>query len=136
MSLHSGTVGGRDDTDILPRAAPPRIISPMFERFTVTNVMTPRGSVCVRVGGSGPPVLVLHGYPETHLMWHAVAQARAERFPVIAAALPGYGASSRPPVTDDHAGHAKRALAADFVAAMRELGHGSFALVGHDRGGR
>ena len=108
----------------------------MFEGFTAIDVETPRGRVHARSGGSGPPLLVLHGYPETHLMWHAVAPALAERFTVVAPDLPGYGYSFRPPVTDDHAGHSKRALAADLVAAMDALGHASFAVVGHDRGGR
>jgi len=108
----------------------------MFEGFTAIDVETPRGRVHARSGGSGPPLLVLHGYPETHLMWHAVAPALAERFAVVAPDLPGYGDSFRPPVTDDHAGHSKRALAADLVAAMDALGHASFAVVGHDRGGR
>ena len=108
----------------------------LFDGFAVTDVETPRGSVRARVGGSGPPVLLLHGWPETHLMWHAVAPRLAERFTVVAPDLPGYGDSFRPAVTSDHAGHAKRALAADLVAAMAELGHATFALAGHDRGGR
>ena len=69
-------------------------------------------------------------------MWHSVAPTLAERFSVVAADLPGYGESFRPPVTEDHASHSKRALAADLVAAMSELGYGSFAVAGHDRGGR
>jgi haloacetate dehalogenase len=108
----------------------------MFEAFDTIDVDTPRGRIHARAGGSGPPVLLLHGYPETHLMWHPVAPALAERFTVVAADLPGYGDSFRPPVTADHAAHAKRALAADLVDAMRALGHESFAVVGHDRGGR
>jgi haloacetate dehalogenase len=108
----------------------------LFEGFAVRDVETPRGLVRARVGGSGPPVLLLHGYPETHLMWHAVAPELAERFTVVAADLPGYGDSFRPPVTEDHAGHAKRALAADLVAAMARLGYDAFAVAGHDRGGR
>jgi haloacetate dehalogenase len=108
----------------------------LFDGFVVTDVETPRGTVRARVGGSGPPVLLLHGWPETHLMWHAVAPRLAERFTVVAPDLPGYGDSFRPPVTDDHAGHSKRALAADLVAAMAELGHATFAVAGHDRGGR
>jgi haloacetate dehalogenase len=108
----------------------------MFEGFTAIDVETPRGRVHARSGGSGPPLLVLHGYPETHLMWHPVAPALAERFTVVAPDLPGYGDSFRPPVTDDHGGHSKRALAADLVAAMGALGHAAFAVVGHDRGGR
>ncbi len=88
------------------------------------------------VGGSGPPLLVLHGYPETHLMWHAAAPLLARSFTVVAADLPGYGDSFRPPVSDDHAAYAKRALAADLAAAMAALGHETFAVAGHDRGGR
>jgi len=102
----------------------------------MTSIDTPRGQVFAQIGGSGPPLLLLHGYPETHLMWHAVAPRLAERFTVVAPDLPGYGASFLPPVTEDHAGHAKRALAADLVAAMAALGHDSFAVAGHDRGGR
>jgi haloacetate dehalogenase len=108
----------------------------LFEGFEVTDVETPRGTIRVRVGGSGQPLLLLHGYPETHLMWHAVAPRLAERFRVVAADLPGYGDSFRPPVSEDHAAHGKRALAGDLVAAMARLGHETFAVAGHDRGGR
>jgi haloacetate dehalogenase len=100
------------------------------------HVDTPRGTVHVAIDGDGPPLLLLHGFPQTHLMWHAVAPQLASRFTVIAADLPGYGASFRPPVTTDHAAHSKRALAADLVAAMDALGHTEFAVVRHDRGGR
>jgi haloacetate dehalogenase len=100
------------------------------------DVETPRGSIRARVGGSGPPLLLLHGFPETHLMWHAVAPRLAEDFTVVAADLPGYGNSFHPLVSEDHAAHAKRALAADLVAAMAGLGHGAFAVAGHDRGAR
>ena len=108
----------------------------LFEGFEVADVATPRGQVRARIGGSGPPLLVLHGFPETHLMWHAVAPVLAERFTVVAADLPGYGDSFRPRPSDDHVSHSKRALAADMVAAMRVLGHDTFNLAGHDRGGR
>jgi haloacetate dehalogenase len=108
----------------------------LFNGFDEVRIPTPRGPVLAVVGGTGPPVLLLHGYPETHLMWHAVAPALAGRFTVVAADLPGYGASFRPDVTGDHAGHGKRALARDLVAAMGALGHGGFAVAGHDRGGR
>jgi haloacetate dehalogenase len=108
----------------------------LFSGFDEVRIDTPRGPVLARVGGTGPPLLLLHGYPETHLMWHAVAPALAARFAVVVADLPGYGASFRPPVTADHAGHAKRALAGDLVAAMAALGHDAFAVAGHDRGGR
>jgi haloacetate dehalogenase len=108
----------------------------LFDGFAIRDLETPRGNVRVRVGGSGPPVLLLHGYPETHLMWHAVAPPLAERLTVVAADLPGYGDSFRPPVSEDHAAHSKRALAEDLVAAMARLGHETFAVAGHDRGGR
>jgi haloacetate dehalogenase len=108
----------------------------LFDGFEVTDVATPRGSVRARVGGSGPPLLLLHGYPQTHLMWHAVAPRLAEHFRVVAADLPGYGDSFRPPVSADHTPHSKRALAGDLVAAMAALGHPAFRVAGHDRGGR
>ena len=107
-----------------------------FEGFDTIDVETSRGMVHARAGGTGPPLLLLHGWPQTHLMWHAVAPSLAERFSVVVADLPGYGASFRPPPSDDHAAHSKRTLAADLVAAMAALGHASFAVAGHDRGGR
>jgi haloacetate dehalogenase len=88
------------------------------------------------VGGSGPPLLLLHGYPQSHLMWHAVAPVLAERHTVVAADLAGYGASLRPAPAADHVPHSKRALALDQVEAMAALGFDRFAVAGHDRGGR
>jgi haloacetate dehalogenase len=108
----------------------------LFEGFESRDVQAPRGTVHVRMAGSGPPLLLLHGYPQTHLMWHAVAPRLAERFSVVVADLPGYGDSFRPPVTDDHSSHSKRAMADDLIAAMGALGHDAFAVAGHDRGGR
>lgn len=108
----------------------------MFEGFDAVDVDTPRGAIHARVGGSGPPLLLLHGFPETHAMWAPVAGALAGSFTVVAADLPGYGASFRPPVAKDHVPHSKRAWAADLVAAMTSLGFGAFAVAGHDRGGR
>ena len=108
----------------------------MFEEFAEHDLPTRRGVIHARVGGSGPPVLLLHGYPQTHLMWRAVAERLSERFTVVAADLPGYGASFRPTPAVDHEPHSKRALARDLVQAMTLLGHESFAVAGHDRGGR
>ena len=88
------------------------------------------------MGGSGPPLLLLHGYPESHLMWHAAAPVLAERHTVVAADLAGYGASFRPAPAADHVPHGKRAMAADQVEAMAALGFERFAVAGHDRGGR
>lgn len=92
--------------------------------------------IAMRIGGSGPPLLLLHGYPQTHEIWHAVAPQLAQKFTVVAADLPGYGGSEPPPVATDHAPHSKRAWAARFVAAMAELGFERFAVCGHDRGAR
>jgi haloacetate dehalogenase len=88
------------------------------------------------VGGAGPPLLLLHGHPQTHITWRKVAPRLAERFTVIASDLRGYGDSSKPEGGADHIGYSKRAMAADQVAMMRAFGHERFGLVGHDRGGR
>ncbi|TFV45153.1 alpha/beta hydrolase [Blastococcus sp. TF02A-35] len=88
-----------------------------------------------RVGGEGPPVVLLHGHPRTHTTWHRVApQLAAAGRTVVCPDLRGYGRSSKPPTTADHAPYSKRALAGDVVALMRGLGHERFAVVGHDRG--
>ncbi len=108
----------------------------MFEGFSQQRVATGGAEIAVWQGGSGPPVLLLHGYPQTHVMWHAIAPVLAERFTVVAPDLRGYGDSSKPPGDADHATYSKRALAADQVEVMQALGYERFALVGHDRGGR
>jgi haloacetate dehalogenase len=109
----------------------------VFEGFATHELPTERGTIHARVGGSGPPLLLLHGYPETHLMWHGVAQLLVDGgFTVVVADLPGYGDSLRPAPSDDHAPHSKRAMALDLVQAMSELGFDRFAVAGHDRGGR
>jgi len=106
----------------------------MFEGFALDRVDTGEAVLRVRHGGSGPPVLLLHGHPRTHATWHRVAPLLAERFTVICPDLRGYGESSKPPTTADHAPYSKRAMAADCVALMRILGHDRFCLAGHDRG--
>jgi len=93
-------------------------------------------SIFVRCGGSGPPVLLLHGFPQTHAMWHAVAPILAERCAVVCADLRGYGRSGCPPSSPDHAPYSKRTMAADMVQVMARLGHQRFTVAGHDRGGR
>src|SRR5262245_1289641 len=108
----------------------------MFETFTSANVDVGDTTIFIRRRGTGPPLLLLHGFPETHLMWHRVAPALAETFTVICADLRGYGASGTPPSTPDHAPYAKRALARDMVAMMEQQGFRQFFLAGHDRGGR
>ena len=90
----------------------------------------------VRAGGSGPPLLLLHGYPETHLAWGLVAGELARHFTVVAPDLRGYGDSSKPPPVPGHESYGKRAMAQDCIGLMREFGFDSFDVAGHDRGGR
>lgn len=108
----------------------------MFEGFDSGTIDTGEVSIHYRRGGSGPPLLLLHGYPETHVMWHRVAPELARRFTVVAPDLRGYGDSAKPPGGADHAAYAKRVMAADQVAVMRALGFERFRIVGHDRGAR
>jgi haloacetate dehalogenase len=99
-------------------------------------VDTPETSIFARWGGHGPPLLLLHGFPETHLMWRKVAPLLTRDFTVVCADLRGYGQSGCPPSTPDHAPYTKRAMARDMVALMMHLGFPSFFVAGHDRGGR
>ena len=109
----------------------------MFEGFTQRRIATGGAEINLRIGGEGPPLLLLHGYPQTHAMWHAVAPGLVRSgFTVVCPDLPGYGESSKPPSTADHEPYSKRAMARDLVAAMAALGFDRFAVVGHDRGGR
>jgi haloacetate dehalogenase len=107
-----------------------------FEGFTLETIPVPGGHLRVRRGGSGPPLLLLHGNPQTHAMWHRVAPILARRFTVICPDLRGYGGSFKPDATPDHAPYAKRAMAADMVALMSALGHERFLVGSHDRGAR
>ncbi|HQR12054.1 MAG TPA: alpha/beta hydrolase [Casimicrobiaceae bacterium] len=109
--------------DLFPGFAPKRI------RAAGTEIH------CV-VGGAGPPVLLLHGYPQTHAMWHKVAPALAREYTVVCADLRGYGDSGKPASGDTHAAYSKRAMAQDMVEVMSGLGFARFRLAGHDRGGR
>ena len=108
-----------------------------FPGFTLEHVPVPGGgTIRLRRGGSGPPLLMLHGNPQTHAMWHAVAPALARRFTVVCPDLRGYGGSLKPDATPDHAPYAKRAMAQDFVEVMQKLGHETFMVASHDRGSR
>lgn len=108
----------------------------LFHGFRLTTLDAGGVHLRARVGGDGPPLLLLHGNPQTHLMWHAVAPVLARQFTVVAPDLTGYGRSTKPASSPDHAAYAKRAMARDQVAAMRSLGFERFAVAGHDRGGR
>jgi haloacetate dehalogenase len=108
----------------------------MFEGFESSMVDTGETTIRARRGGSGPPLLLLHGYPQTHVMWRKIAPRLAAEFTLVIPDLRGYGDSSKPPATPDHESYSKRAMARDMVAVMAALGHERFAVVGHDRGGR
>lgn len=108
----------------------------MFEGFTHRQITTSEAVVNLRLKGDGPPVLLLHGHPQTHVMWHKIAPTLANTYTVVCADLRGYGDSSKPPTTSDHAPYSKRAMARDQVEAMQALGFERFAVIGHDRGGR
>ena len=111
-------------------------MSALFPGFSRKTIRTTGARIALEHGGSGEPVLLLHGYPETHAMWHKVAPPLARDYTVVCPDLRGYGDSSKPKGLPDHSNYSKRAMAKDMVEAMAALGHESFHLVGHDRGGR
>ncbi len=104
--------------------------------FEYRRIKTRGATINIAIRGKGAPLLLLHGYPETHRMWHKVAAALAEEFSVVCADLRGYGDSSKPEGTDDHGNYSKRAMAGDMIEVMGALGHREFMIAGHDRGGR
>ena len=107
-----------------------------FADFTLTHVAVGDGTLRLRMAGSGPPLLLLHGNPQTHAMWHAVAPTLAETQTVICPDLRGYGGSFKPKPTADHAPYAKAAMARDMAELMTALGHDTFGVIAHDRGAR
>ena len=111
-------------------------LADLFPGFAVHWIDSAVGKMFARVGGKGPPLLLLHGYTETHVMWHRVAPALAARFTLVIPDLPGYGWSAVPEANRDHAPYDKRSMAKVMVDIMDTLGHGRFHLAGHDRGGR
>ena len=106
----------------------------MFEGFMLDRVDVGEAVLRVRHGGSGPPLLLLHGHPRTHTTWYRVAQLLSDTNTVVCPDLRGYGQSSKPATTPDHGPYSKRAMARDCVTLMRVIGHERFAVVGHDRG--
>ncbi len=111
-------------------------VTPMFEGMTKAQIDVSGASIHLRYGGVGPPLLLLHGNPLTHVMWHRIAPRLAEDFTVVASDLRGYGDSSKPVGGADHSGYSFRAMARDQLEVMAALGFDSFYVCGHDRGGR
>ena len=110
------------------------IFGEKFEKQYINVANNINIAICSK--GAGPPLLLLHGYPQTGYMWHKIAPRLAEDFTVVVADLRGYGDSDKPTSSEDHAVYSKRAMAADMMAVMTALGHSQFFIAGHDRGGR
>jgi len=108
----------------------------MFEGFETRQIETIGTTINLVTGGSGPPLLLLHGYPQSHVMWHKIAPRLAQDFTVVAPDLRGYGDSGKPVGDPDHMNYSKRVMAQDQVDVMEALGFDQFLLVGHDRGAR
>lgn len=108
----------------------------LFPGFDAQLIQTSEADIFARIGGAGPPLLLLHGFPQTHVMWHAMAPRLAERFTLVIADLRGYGQSSCPESDPEHTAYSKRRMARDMVEAMGALGHQRFAVLAHDRGAR
>lgn len=106
----------------------------MFEGFESLTIDTGEAQIFVRYGGSGPPLLLLHGHPQTHVMWHKLAPRLMRDFTVVTPDLRGYGDSSKPPTTPNHEPYSKRAVARDHIAVMQHFGFEHFYVAGHDRG--
>src|ERR671924_2343215 len=110
--------------------------SPMFDSFTHKQITTKETTINLVRGGRGYPILLLHGYPQTHVCWHRVAPVLAERFTVVCPDLRGFGDSAKPPSDPEHLAYSKRVMAGDQEEVMESLGFREFAVVGHDRGAR
>ncbi|MBN9600966.1 MAG: alpha/beta hydrolase [Afipia sp.] len=111
-------------------------LADLYPGFASEWIPTRSGRIFARVGGNGPPLLLLHGFTQMHVMWHRVAPKLAEKFTLVIADLPGYGWSDIPRSDADHTPYTKRVMAQAMIEAMEKLGHVRFALAGHDRGGR
>src|SRR5437763_14638935 len=129
MRLWRLSWASRIDEVSVPRGAPM-----LMDGFTRTEITTSGARIVTVHGGSGPPLLLLHGNPFTHLSWHKFAPRLAREFTVVATDLRGYGDSSKPPGGADHSGYSFRAMAQDQVEVMAALGFDRFFAAGHDRG--
>ncbi|MFQ5625871.1 MAG: alpha/beta fold hydrolase, partial [Methyloligellaceae bacterium] len=108
----------------------------LFPGFDSQTIKTGGAEIFMRLGGAGLPLLLLHGYPQTHVMWHRIAVEMAEHFSLVIADLRGYGQSSCPQSDDNHETYSKRAMGNDMIEVMKALGHESFMVLSHDRGAR
>ena len=109
---------------------------PFDTRFRTEKIIHDGVGIHCRIAGDGPPLLLLHGYPQTGYMWHKIAPRLSQDFTVVIADLRGYGDSDKPPSNEQHSPYSKREMAADMVGVMAQLGFQKFAVAGHDRGGR
>ncbi len=112
------------------------VIADLFPGFAERRIKTEGAEIFLRTGGSGPPLLLLHGYPQAHVCWHKIAPELARHCTLVIPDTRGYGASSVPPSDAEHKAYSKRVMAQDCVDVMRALGHERFMVAGHDRGGR
>jgi haloacetate dehalogenase len=137
LKLAAGVIGGTAAANLLnAQSQVASTPAQMFEGFKSSRVATTGATINVVSGGQGPPVLLLHGSPETHVMWHKIAPQLAREFTVVAADVRGYGDSSKPADGDNHSNYSKRSMALDQMEVMSHFGFEKFAVVGHDRGGR
>lgn len=111
-------------------------VADLFEGFASRTIATRGIEIFLRTGGQGPPLLLLHGYPETHVSWHRIAAVLKDHFTLVIPDLRGYGRSSCPPSDDEHRAYSKRTMALDIAAVMSALGHARFRVMGQDRGAR
>lgn len=108
----------------------------MFTSYTHELRLVNGLNIHCRIGGEGPPLLLLHGHPQTHVIWHKVADQLAENFTVVAADLRGYGDSDKPPASEASASYSKRIMARDQLLLMQSFGFAQFSVLAHDRGAR
>lgn len=108
----------------------------MFAGFQTAQRQVNGVHIAYRIGGNGPGLLLIHGHPQTHVIWHKVAEQLAEHFTVVAADLRGYGDSEKPEAVADHSNYSKREMARDSLELMRSLGFEQFSVLAHDRGAR
>src|SRR5579859_3593479 len=137
LRLAAGAVGGTAVSGFLrPEPQTSKVPIRLFDGFKAFKIQTAGATINVVMAGQGPPLLLLHGNPQTHVMWHKIAPQLAREFTVVATDLRGYGDSSKPQDGENHSNYSKRSMASDQVEVMKKFGFEKFAVVGHDRGGR